>query len=167
MNTDIVTKEEISEEMETQDSSNPLDFYYEKMKTDNSKTSDVSRKSSLFSRRKKVENVDATIDDVNKLIVKAEKQKHSFRRAFVIFIGILLTVQLFYFNLVVYHIVSAIIVKSERYNSLSPQVIDNLLSFLKYYISVTVVELLGMLAFIVHYAFSKVSFLSSGRKKKK
>lgn len=99
---------------------------------------------------------DEEIDNFNKLFFENEKQKFNLRIKIVNFVKVLLAVQILFFNVVVGLIIFSIIVKYDKFNILSPATISCLLSFLKYYISATVVELLGMLFFITQYSFSKI-----------
>lgn len=104
----------------------------------------------------KVKDVDAQIEELNKIYINAEKQKYNLRLAMSLFVGIILLAQVVFFNYMVWYIIDIIAVKSKLHNSLSPQTIEGLLDFLKFYISATVVELLGMFFFMIRYAFSKM-----------
>lgn len=64
-------------------------------------------------------------------------------------------VQIIFFNLIVGGIVMSVIVDISIFKNVDKELAEVLFEFLKYYISVTVVELLGMLAFILHYVFSR------------
>lgn len=112
---------------------------------------------------------DEEIDNFNKLFFENEKQKFNLRIKIVNFVKVLLAVQILFFNVVVGLIIFSIIVKYDKFNILSPATISCLLSFLKYYISATVVELLGMLFFITQYSFSKIdaNYFSHIRQKTK
>lgn len=100
--------------------------------------------------------IDDKINNINDLLINAERQKQTLRKAIVIFVSVLLFAQLVFFNYIVWLIIHAVITQDGIYRHLLVEESANLLSFLKYYISATVVELLGMLFFIVRYAFSKV-----------
>lgn len=110
-------------------------------------------------------DVDLEIDEINSLLLEAEKQKYRFRTTIAIFISILLALQLVFFNCMVCYIIHGIIHKSDYFNVLSQEVTSALLEFLKYYISVTVVEMLGMVFFILRYAFSNRNYKSPKRQK--
>lgn len=125
-------------------SKNPLfDIYIQEMST----------KQNLISHPK---DKDKEIDDFNKLFFESEKQKQSLRSKIVSFIRILIVLQLIFFNFIIGFIIFAVIVKCTRFNALSTTIVSSLLGFLKYYISATIVELLGMLFFITQYSFSKI-----------
>lgn len=122
------------------------------------------------SERTGVENngdkdIDLEIDEINSLLFKAEKQKYRFRTTIAVFISILLALQLVFFNCMVCYIIHGIIHKSDYFNVLSQEVTSALLEFLKYYISVTVVEMLGMVFFILRYAFSNRIYKKEKRQK--
>ena len=109
--------------------------------------------------------VDKKIDSINDLLINAEIQKQKLRRIIVIFVSLLLLAQLVFFNYIVWLIIHAVIFQNDVYRQLRVEESANLLSFLKYYISATVVELLGMLFFIVRYAFSKIEKIEKNTSK--
>lgn len=133
-----------------------FDTYIQKM---------VLHEPSSTNEKKDVKDVDSKIEGINEILTKAEKQKQGLRMAMVVLVSILLIAQLIFFNYNVWFVIHAIIVTDESYNVLSVEITSNLLSFLKYYISVTVVELLGMLFFMIKYAFSKIDYQNSKKKK--
>lgn len=104
----------------------------------------------------KMKDVDSQIDELNKIYINAEKQKYNLRLGMSLFVGVILLAQVVFFNYMVWYIIDIIAVKNELHNSLSPQTIEGLLDFLKFYISATVAELLGMFFFMIRYAFSKM-----------
>lgn len=110
-------------------------------------------------------DVDSEIEEVNSLLLNAEKQKYRFRTTIAIFISILLALQLVFFNCIVCYIIHGIVHKSDYFNVLSQEATSALLEFLKYYISVTVVEMLGMVFFILRYAFSNRIYQRKSRRK--
>lgn len=75
-----------------------------------------------------------------------------------------LWVQLLFFNTIVLSIVLSIIVDFGFFKTIDNELATILFDFLKYYISATIAELLGMLVFILHYVFSK--YLGKNNKSK-
>lgn len=112
---------------------------------------------------------DVEIDNFNELFFETEKQKSNLRIKIVNFVKILLAIQILFFNVIIGLIIFSIIIKYDNFNILSSTTVSCLLSFLKYYISATVVELLGMLFFITQYSFSKIdsNYFSHIRQKTK
>ena len=66
-------------------------------------------------------------------------------------------VQLFFFNIVVALIVASVTIECSIFKETSVETSKVLFEFLKYYIGATIVELFGMLVFVLHYAFSESS----------
>lgn len=135
-----------------------LTTFYNQIKTDNNKES---------FKEKSGESLDKKIDDSNEALKKSEDQKYKFRGKISIFTAVVLTFQLIFFNVIIGIIICSIIGLIKTPIVLSAEVIANLLSFLKYYISATIVELLGMWFFITKYAFSRVDTYGKSKKKKK
>lgn len=127
-------------------SNNPLfDIYIKEMSTKQTPISYLKGK-----------DKDKEIDNFNELFFNAEKQKQAWRDKIVGFIRGLIVFQLIVFNLIIGFIIVSIIVNYTNFNKLSTSITSSLLNFLKYYISATIVELLGMLFFITQYSFSKI-----------
>lgn len=118
------------------------------------------------SKRRTNENLDEKIDNINDMLLKTEQQKYIFRKKIVLFVGAIIVAQLIFFDYVVYLVIDSIISKNDMLRHLTSMEISYLLSFLKYYISATVVELLGMLFFIIRYAFSGIEDKKKYKKKK-
>lgn len=95
------------------------------------------------------------IANYNKLINEEnEKQKLNFRDRLLHLVSWLIWVQLIFFNLVVFLVVSSIVFDCQFIKDLDENISGAILDFLKYYISVTIVELLSMLFFIMKYVFN-------------
>lgn len=95
------------------------------------------------------------IDNYNKVINKEnEEQKLSFRNRLLRLVSWLIWVQLIFFNLIVFLVVSSIVFDCSFIKNLDMDTSGAILDFLKYYISVTIAELLSMLFFIMKYVFN-------------
>ena len=95
------------------------------------------------------------IDNYNKVINKEnEEQKLSFRNRLLRLVSWLIWVQLIFFNLIVFLVVSSIVFDCSFIKNLDMDTSGTILDFLKYYISVTIAELLSMLFFIMKYVFN-------------
>lgn len=104
------------------------------------------------------EDIDDKIDNINDtLLQKAEIQKLQLREKLTRTVTKFLWVQLVFFNIVVVVIVLSVTIKVGIFKVINNKLASLLFEFLKYYISATIVELLGMLVFILHYVFSKYS----------
>lgn len=89
-----------------------------------------------------------------KIIKNAESQKLKLRNKLVVAIKHIIWFQLVFFNIVVLLIVASVTMKAPIFKDIDTELAIQLFDFLKYYISATIVELLGMLVFILHYVFS-------------
>lgn len=108
------------------------------------------------------------IENYNKTINKKnEKQKLNFRKRLLNLISCLIWVQLIFFNFVVVLVVSSIVFNFSFIKNLETDISVTILNFLKYYISVTIVELLSMLFFIMKYVFNNDKVQSVFHKSKK
>lgn len=112
-------------------------------------------------------DIDSKIYNINETIIqKEESQKLRLRDKLTKTVTCFIWAQLIFFNIVV-----LLIVLSVTSDIMFFKIIDNdlatlLFSFLKYYISATIAELLGMLVFILHYVFSKYSGIEQIKKLK-
>lgn len=98
-------------------------------------------------------NTEYIIENYNKSIEKRNaKQKYKFRNKLLKLVSFLIWFQLIFFNLVIIFVISSLVFNCTFFKSDIPM---ELLSFLKYYISVTIVELLGMLWFVMKYVFKE------------
>ncbi|MDE7446260.1 MAG: hypothetical protein K2N15_11265 [Lachnospiraceae bacterium] len=125
----------------------------------------VSLENDTVSKGKDIEHEIYNINEV--IIQQEENQKLRLRDKLTKTVTKFIWIQLIFFNIVV-----VFIVLSATSNIAIFKVVDNdlatlLFDFLKYYISATIVELLGMLVFILHYVFSKYSRIGRIIKKKK
>ena len=98
-------------------------------------------------------NTEYIIENYNKSIEKRNaKQKYKFRNKLLKLVSFLIWFQLIFFNLVIIFVISSLVFNCTFFKSDIPM---ELLSFLKYYISATIVELLGMLWFVMKYVFKE------------
>lgn len=67
--------------------------------------------------------------------------------------------QLVFFNIMVFIIVSSVTLKIPVFKEIDTALAVQLFELLKCYIAATIVELLGMLMFILHYVFSEYRFM--------
>lgn len=104
----------------------------------------------------KSSDVEEIIEGLNRSIEEQEEnQKRFLRNKSFTLIGWLIWTQLIFFDLVVILILLPIIFRNDFFYNLSDNTISLLLDFLKYFIGATIVELLGMLFFVVKFVFSK------------
>ena len=96
-------------------------------------------------------NTDNVIVDFNDSIEENNAlQKYTFRNKLLRLVSWLIWVQMIFFNIIILIVISSVVFQfSFIKNNISASILD----FLKYYISVTVVELLGMLWFVMKYVF--------------
>lgn len=123
-------------------------------------TQEVSNPSSSFSNDIVSSNndIETKIYKINETIIQREEaQKLRLRDKLTDTVTKFIWVQLVFFNSIVFIIVVSVTVKLGIFKDVTDNVATLLFDFLKYYISVTIVELLGMLVFILHYVFSKYS----------
>lgn len=104
------------------------------------------------------EDIDSKIYSINEIIIQKEKsQKLRLRDKLTKTVTKFIWIQLIFFNIMVLLIVLSVISNSTYFKTIDNDLATLLFSFLKYYISATIAELLGMLVFILHYVFSKYS----------
>ncbi len=92
------------------------------------------------------------------ILKKIEKQKIKLRDKLVNAVKHVIWFQLVFFNIIILAIVLAVTSKIPLFKDIDIELSIQLFGFLKYYISATIVELLGMLVFILHYVFSDIRF---------
>lgn len=90
---------------------------------------------------------------------QSESQKLEMRDKLTNAIKHIIWFQLLFFNLMVFLIVSSVTLKIPFFREIDTELAIELFDFLKYYIGATIVELLGMLVFILHYVFSPYKIL--------
>ena len=113
------------------------------------------------------QNIDEKIRHTNNWILeKTEQQKIKLRDSLTRTVKGFIWVQLIFFNIIVLLIVLSVTVKISWFKTIDNTLATLLFNFLKYYIGATIAELLGMLAFILHYVFSKNLSLSKFQKEK-
>lgn len=104
----------------------------------------------------RVSQVDQKIKELNREIEeKEEQQKRELREKLFKIIRSLIWAQLIFFDMVVILILLPIIFRFSVFANLNDNTISLLLNFLKYFIGATIVELLGMLLFVVKFVFTK------------
>lgn len=101
-----------------------------------------------------IKDTNEFFENLNRLTLSAEVQKQEFKKKILQLVSILTCIQLVFFNLIVAFVIVAFTTKISWIKSLKVDAIVAILDFLKYYIGATVVELLGMLLFIIGYVFS-------------
>ncbi len=122
-----------------------------------------------FKKDKTINNTkdtDKFIDKLNNLTIKEEEQKQKFKTIILRLVSVLTCIQLVFFNAIVAYVIIAFTTKISWVKNLKVDVITAILDFLKYYIGATVVELLGMLLFIIRYVFSDTKFKKKDNAKK-
>lgn len=108
----------------------------------------IIQKSDKTSDKKRPDDI---ITNYNKIMKKKEAdQKFEFRDRLLKLISKLVWVQLLFFNIIILLVIFSVIFNFSFLNNNGSGII---LDFLKYYISVTIVELLGMLLFVIQYVF--------------
>lgn len=107
-----------------------------------------------FDKTSENKDTNKTIESINKQIYKNENQKRKFKKSLLYLISFLTIIQLIFFNAVVVYVVLSLTSKWAIFKNLDAKTTSETLSFLKYYIGATVVELLGMLLFITRYVFT-------------
>lgn len=105
-------------------------------------------------------DLDQKIQDANlKMMANAEEQKLILRDKLVTAVKHIIWFQLVFFNIIIFMIVAAVTAETQIFKDIDTELAIQLFEFLKYYISATIVELLGMLVFILHYVFSGFKFM--------
>lgn len=131
--------------MSNQDSSEQFKQYYPLFEQD-IRNESVTRNS----------EVDEIIEKTNNIITeKEEEQKRSLREKSFKLISGLIWFQLVFFNIIVFLILASVVFNFPVFNSLDKEATSILLDFLKYFIGATIVELLGMLSFVIGFVFSR------------
>lgn len=101
-------------------------------------------------------DIEEKIFKINEIIIQREEsQKISLRNQLTKTVTIFIWIQLIFFNIIVLFIVLSVTSTLPWLREIDNELANLLFDFLKYYISATIVELLGMLVFILHYVFSK------------
>ena len=104
------------------------------------------------------ENIEEKINNYNLQIIKeTSEQKIKLRDRLTKTVRNFIWVQLIFFNIIVGVIVAAVTISLPYFKVVDNDLATLLFDFLKYYIGATIVELLGMLVFVLHYAFSDSS----------
>lgn len=106
-----------------------------------------------------MENGTENIHEKNKLAEvyqetgKGEAQKLKLRKDLTTMIKCIICIQLLFFDIVVFFVVSSVIVKDPFFNLPDKELSVEMFRFLMYYIGVTMVELIGMLWLILRHGF--------------
>ncbi len=101
----------------------------------------------------KKEDPNSKILSINDQYSLNENQKRKHRKAILIIVTIFISVQLVFFNVVVGFMLSSITIENPMFKNINSETTELILDFLKYYVSATIVELLGMLLFIIKNVF--------------
>ena len=88
------------------------------------------------------------------LLAERAKQNISQRKSLLICLIFLLGLRLFFMNLIVAVIVFWVVFDCPKFTTLDTNILGIVLSFLKFYISAVIVELLGGMIYIVHKVFN-------------
>lgn len=140
-----------------------LDELLKKYK-DQLKNCPISFENDTVSKDKDIEH---EIYNINEIIIQQEEnQKLRLRDKLTKTVTKFIWIQLIFFNIVVVFIVLSVTSNITIFKVVDNDLATLLFDFLKYYISATIVELLGMLVFILHYVFSKYSRIGRIIKKK-
>lgn len=123
---------------------------------------ELKKDTSFYKNQDKGNSLDKNVD-INKkiaqtnlkIIKEEEKQKNQLRGKLVNTVIKIIWFQLFFFNIIVLLIVLSVTSDFPFLKNIDNNKATLLFNFLKYYITATIVELLGMLSFILHYVFSK------------
>jgi len=111
------------------------------------------------------EDIESKIYNINEIIIqKEESQKLHLRDKLTKTVTCFIWVQLIFFNIIVLLIVLSVTSNIGFFKTINNDLATLLFTFLKYYISATIAELLGMLVFILHYVFSKYSGIEQIKK---
>ncbi len=123
-----------------------LDIYYKQLKRKKTEpeklTEDVSVNDIIKSRNDKV-----------RMKEERQKQKLSLRNKSFKLVSHLIFFQLVFFNIVVFMVLAIFSIDCPYLKDIPETTKSILLDFLKYYISATIVEMLGMLFFILRFYF--------------
>lgn len=101
----------------------------------------------------KKENTNTKIASINEQYSLNEDQKRKHRKAILIIVTTFIAIQLVFFNIVVGFMLSSITLQFSLFKNIDYKTTELILDFLKYYISASIVELLGMLLFIIKNVF--------------
>lgn len=82
-----------------------------------------------------------------------ESQKRSQRTAILVIVSVLIFIQLIFFNMIVAVMLASITMDLSIFKNVGTEIAGLILDFLKFYVSATIVELLGMLLFIIKNVF--------------
>lgn len=90
-----------------------------------------------------------------RLMLDETKQKLDLRNSIFNFVKGLIIAQLVFFNIITLYALCVVSLNVDWFIELDNEMIANLLEFLKYFIGATIVELLGMLGFVLQFAFHR------------
>ena len=99
------------------------------------------------------EDVDSKIHSINNEYTKNETQKRIHRTKILKTVIVLIYIQLIFFNIIVLIMLSSVIFNFSFFRVIDAKMTELILDFLKYYVSATVVELLGMFLLIIKNVF--------------
>lgn len=95
------------------------------------------------------------LDTLKPHLGENEEQKRDLKEKLVDFIKTMLTIQLVFVAVPIVILFLSLCVDIPFLKDIEPEIIPSLLSFLKYYITAIIAELLAMLFFIVKFVFDK------------
>ena len=95
------------------------------------------------------------LDTLNPHLGDNERQKRHLKEELVKFIKRMLTIQLIFVAVPIVILFACLCINIPFLKDIEPEIIPPLLSFLKYYITAIIAELLAMLFFIVKFVFDK------------
>ena len=99
------------------------------------------------------------VDSMMTEITENEQQKRRFKPTILIIVSFVAALQMISMNFIVFLVIFSALVHAEHgflfIHRISPGELDTISEFLKYYIGATVLELLGMIGFIIRYVFNE------------
>lgn len=117
------------------------------------KETDILQSSNMTSNSK--EETHKKIEKINsELKEKEHEQKRILRNKCFILISKLIWAQLIFFNSIIIIIIIPILLRLPIFNIVDSNMSHLMIDFLRFYIGATIVEILGMLFFIVRFVFS-------------
>lgn len=103
-------------------------------------------------------------DMLREQMITTENQKINHKRILLIVVICLVVLQLIFTNVLIVALLGACTIKSEYIRSFSSEEMGLVLTFVKYFIGATIVEILGMLLFIIQSSFDKSIFNAFSKK---
>lgn len=104
---------------------------------------------------KEIQVHDIISNDNMQTVIEEEKQKLLLRNRAYKLVSVLIWIQLIFSNILVILIILSLSANIPFFKTMAGSTITLLVQFLKYYIGATIVELLGMLFFILRFLFNE------------